>query len=335
MLASVAAIGWPVLDRIRFGDSFAHLAARPLHRDRLHDRGVAARAGSVPRGAISAEEVNAIAFWSLIGAIIGSRLFYVIAHYLRVRQHRPDARDLARRHLAAGRHRGRHPHQRSAGAAATATGSSRWPTRWLRAWPWGSPSDGSAISSSAITWASPRRGSWPGSTRAARSRRRSRASNDAVPGGAPGRPSARRSIAPVRSCWTPGHMIARRASGVHQTALYDMILAAVLFALLWFVQKRSRGARASSPSRSASGTGCERILEDSLRIDKRFWSGSPGSSGRRRRGDHLRRDLLIWWALPSRTPGRAPSPTTRRAVGPRAARRAARPDVERSGRSRA
>ena len=34
--------------------------------------------------------------------------------------------------------------------------------------------------------------------------------------------------------------------GVHQTALYDMILAWILFAILWNGSTRSRAARASS-----------------------------------------------------------------------------------------
>jgi prolipoprotein diacylglyceryltransferase len=57
--------------------------------------------------------------------------------------------------------------------------------------------------------------------------------------------------------------------GVHQTALYDMLLAAVLFAFLWWFIR--------SPRREGIVTltfglwyGAMRLLEDSLRIDKRF-----------------------------------------------------------------
>ena len=92
---------------------------------------------------------------------------------LRFRQRGADARDLARRHLAAGRHRRRRHHQRAGGCAARGTGSSRSPTRWRRRWRWASRWAGSATSSSPTTWASRPAGSWRGSTEVARSRRRS------------------------------------------------------------------------------------------------------------------------------------------------------------------
>jgi hypothetical protein len=76
----LAAIGWPVLDRIRFGSSFA-LSPHGLFIAIGFMTGAWLLGKIGPRRGISVEEVNAIAFWSLIGAIVGARLFYVIAHY--------------------------------------------------------------------------------------------------------------------------------------------------------------------------------------------------------------------------------------------------------------
>ena len=66
-----------------------------------------------------------------------------------------------------------------------------------------------------------------------------------------------------------GGEVVARGIGVHQTALYDMLLAGLLFAFLWWF--------IGSPRREGVATlvfalsyGCIRLLEDSLRIDKRF-----------------------------------------------------------------
>ena len=73
--------------------------------------------------------------------------------------------------------------------------------------------------------------------------------------------------------------VVEQGIGVHQTAMYDMILAGLLFVFLWWFIR--------SPRREGIVTltfglayGCIRLLEDSLRIDKRF-DRSPARSGRR------------------------------------------------------
>ena len=66
MLAQIASIGWPVLDRIRFGDS---IAVSP------HGLGIALGflLGSVwvlkdcPRRGIREEHMSSMLFWALIG----------------------------------------------------------------------------------------------------------------------------------------------------------------------------------------------------------------------------------------------------------------------------
>ena len=75
----LAAIGWHVLERFRFGDS---LAISP------HGLGIAAGylAGSWvflyegrKRG-YPEDAINSIIFWALVGTVIGSRLGYVFTH---------------------------------------------------------------------------------------------------------------------------------------------------------------------------------------------------------------------------------------------------------------
>jgi phosphatidylglycerol:prolipoprotein diacylglycerol transferase len=77
---ALAAIGWPVLDRIHIGSSFA---ISP------HGLGIAVgfllgawwltREG--PKRGVAVDHINSMVFWALVGAIVGARLFYVIAHY--------------------------------------------------------------------------------------------------------------------------------------------------------------------------------------------------------------------------------------------------------------
>jgi phosphatidylglycerol:prolipoprotein diacylglycerol transferase len=74
----LAAIGWPVLDRFRLGD----LAISP------HGIGIAVgfMLGAAifqrraPRWGIRPEHAAQVVFWALIGAIVGARFFYVLAH---------------------------------------------------------------------------------------------------------------------------------------------------------------------------------------------------------------------------------------------------------------
>ncbi len=80
MLAALASIGWPVLDRVHIGRSFA-----------ISPHGVGIAVGFLfgawilgregQRRGVRLEHVNQMVFWALIGAIVGARLFYVIAHW--------------------------------------------------------------------------------------------------------------------------------------------------------------------------------------------------------------------------------------------------------------
>jgi phosphatidylglycerol---prolipoprotein diacylglyceryl transferase len=76
----LGAIGWPILDRF---DLFGDFAISP------HGVGIAVGylfgawilTHEGPKRGVSVEHVNSMVFWSLVGTIIGARLFYVIGHY--------------------------------------------------------------------------------------------------------------------------------------------------------------------------------------------------------------------------------------------------------------
>jgi phosphatidylglycerol:prolipoprotein diacylglycerol transferase len=63
--------------------------------------------------------------------------------------------------------------------------------------------------------------------------------------------------------------VVAQGTGVHQTALYDMLLAAVLFGVLWWFIRQDR-REGMATLLFGIWYGCNRLLEDSLRIDKRF-----------------------------------------------------------------
>jgi phosphatidylglycerol---prolipoprotein diacylglyceryl transferase len=76
----LASIGWPILDRVHLGGTFA-----------ISPHGVGIAVGFLfgawilgregQRRGVRLEHVNQMVFWALIGAIVGARLFYVIAHW--------------------------------------------------------------------------------------------------------------------------------------------------------------------------------------------------------------------------------------------------------------
>jgi phosphatidylglycerol---prolipoprotein diacylglyceryl transferase len=76
----LAAIGWPVLDRIHLLGDFA-----------ISPHGIGIAIGVLfgawiwsvegPKRGVTVEHINTMLFWVLVGAIIGARLFWVIAHW--------------------------------------------------------------------------------------------------------------------------------------------------------------------------------------------------------------------------------------------------------------
>ena len=111
--------------------------------------------------------------------------------------------------------------------------------------------------------------------------------------------------------------------GVHQTALYDMILAWILFAILWNLYKKPRREGVIALTFGLY-YGCCRLLEDSLRIDKRF-GPFTGTSGRRSPSPIISAGILIWWAVQARR-RRDAGPTTATPIRRTTADRMANPN---------
>jgi phosphatidylglycerol:prolipoprotein diacylglycerol transferase len=273
MLVLIASIGWPVLDRIRFGDSFA-ISPHGLFIAIGFMTGAWLLGRIGPRWGVSTETVNGVVFWSLIGAIVGSRLFYVIAHYSEF--------DNVGQMLAIWR----------GGisllggiAGAVIINAIRLRHQGIRFFQVADP----AAPSLALGIAVGRIG-------------------DLIIGDHLGKPTSwllawryeGGTIAPPFSCANEfctaqlqgGHVetVARQSArlvdgagnliaqgvGVHQTALYDMMSAAALFCVLWFVFMRKPRREGILTLTFGLWYGISRIVEDSLRIDKRFF-GLTGS----------------------------------------------------------
>ncbi len=300
MLASLsslglASVGWPVLDRFRFGDAFA---ISP------HGLGIAVgfmiggwllgRIG-VRRG-VSAEHISTMLFWALIGAIVGSRVAYVIAHvsefdspleWLYVWKggisllggiagaiviNIPRMRKYGYRFFQV--------MDPAAVALALGIGIGRIgdliigdhvgkPTSWLLAWTY----RGGNLS--------PPFNCVDGVCQAS------------LQGGY--LEEIQRSSA--RLLDVNGTVLATGV-GVHQTALYDMLLAFALFAILWTLYKKPRREGVITLTFGLY-YGCARLLEDSLRIDKRF-GPFTGSQWTALTVATISAAILIYWAIQAR-----------------------------------
>ena len=309
----VAAVTWPVLDRFRLGDAFA-----------ISPHGIFIAIGfgigawvftklAIQRG-VPEDLANSVVFWSLIGAIVGARVGYVIAHLsefesplewfevwrggisllggiagatianaVSIRRKRYRFRffqiaDTVAPALALGIPIGR------IGDLIIADHLGK-PTSWLLAWRYSSG-----------TIAPPFNEVTPG-----------RFVADLDDG-------LTQQITEAGSKLQDGARVLAEGVGVHQTALYDALLAAVLFAFLWWFIR--------SPRREGMVTltfglwyGLMRLLEDSLRIDKRF-GPLTGSQWTALTVATISAALLIWFAArkpdgpttPPRRPLRGTSP---------------------------
>ena len=282
-MSVLAAIGWPVIDRFRLGDLIAvspHglgiaigflIGASVLVR--IGPRRIVPDDGSRTDEELAArrEEVRAdlekMIFWALVGTIVGARFFYVLAHYSEfsgpIEMLEVWKGGISLLGGIAGAVLINLPRMRKAGygffrvmdpavvclALGIAIGRVGdliigdhlgRPTSWLLAWTY----HGGQL---APPWVCVR------GTCAA-----------TLQGGAI--ETISRTGATLRDA--SGHLVAQGV-GVHQTALYDMILAWALFAVLWRLQKRDRRLGVLTLTFGA-WYGCMRLLEDSVRVDKRF-----------------------------------------------------------------
>jgi phosphatidylglycerol---prolipoprotein diacylglyceryl transferase len=80
VISPLAAIGWPVLDRIHlWGDFAISPHGIGIAVGYLFGAWILSREG--PKRGIALDHLNTMVFWSLIGTIVGARLFYVIGHF--------------------------------------------------------------------------------------------------------------------------------------------------------------------------------------------------------------------------------------------------------------
>jgi phosphatidylglycerol:prolipoprotein diacylglycerol transferase len=310
VLEAIASVGWPVLDRFRFGDS---LAISP------HGLGIAIgfMVGSwlftrlAPRRGISETLANSVVFWSVIGSLVGARVAYVIAHvsdfaspvdWFKIWEGGisllggiagatiANAVNIKRQEY---RFRFFQMADTIAPCLALGIGVGRIgdliigdhlgkPTSWLLAWTYEGGRLAPPFSCGGDTCTATLRGGLA--------------------------ETIDRSGAVLRD----GSAVIARGIGVHQTALYDMLLAGLLFAFLWwFIRSPRREGIATLAF--AFAYGCIRLLEDSLRIDKRF-GPFTGSQWTALIVAILAAGLLIYWAVSKRpgptTPGRREPITT-------------------------
>ena len=313
MLDTIAAVGWPVLDRFRFGDA---LAISP------HGLGIAIgfmtgawlfTKMAVRRG-VPLDAANSIVVWSLIGAVVGSRVAYVIAHVsefaspldwftiwkggISLLGGIAGATIANAVNIKRQTYRFRFFQIADAIAPCLALGIAVGrigdliigdhlgkPTSWLLAW------------------------TYEGGTLAPPFRCFAHRGADGTFCAADLQGDFEMTVDRAGAVLREGSRVVAEGVGVHQTALYDMLLAGLLFAFLWWFIR--------SPRREGVVTltfglayGCIRLLEDSLRIDKRF-GPFTGSQWTALTVAIVATALLVYWAVTKR-----PGPTTPARIEP-------------------
>ncbi len=262
----LASVGWPVIDRFRFGGDFA-ISPHGLLIAIGFMIGAVLFTRLATRRGVERKAIDSVVFWSLVGAIVGARVGYVIAHVSEFESPLEwfeiwnggisllggisgatiaNAVNIRRFEL-----RFFQVADSIAPALAMGIGIGRIgdliiadhlgkPTSWLLAW------------------------TYKGGT-----------------------------VAPPFSCSNEvcqaqlqdGHLqilersgsrlldgtgqIISEGVGLHQTAMYDMLLAWLLFGVLWWFISKARREGVTALL-FTTWYGCARLLEDSLRIDKRF-----------------------------------------------------------------
>ncbi len=310
MLHSLASIGWPVLDRFRFGDSFA-ISPHGIFIAIGFMTGAWLLGRIAPRWGVSEEDAQGIVFWSLIGSIVGARLFYVIAHFSEfdsvVEMLKIWEGGISLLGGIAGGVIVNVPRVRRAGyrffqvadpvAPSLALGIAvgrlgdliiadhlGTPTSWLLAWQY----KGGTIAPPFSCQDELCQAGLQGDRLETISREVARLLDE-----------------------TTGRVLAEGV-GVHQTALYDMLSASVLFGVLFLVMMRKPRREGILTLTFGLWYGLSRIVEDSLRIDKRFF-GLTGSQWTALTVATISAALLVWFAARPRSDapsGGGPEPDT-------------------------
>jgi phosphatidylglycerol:prolipoprotein diacylglycerol transferase len=269
----VAAIGWPVIDRFHLlGDLAISPHGIGIAVGYLFGAWILSREG--PKRGVSVEHINSMVFWSLIGTIVGARLFYVIGHFS---EFDSIAEMLALWNggltllggIAGGvlvniplfRRYGYSFFQVMDGAVIGLAFGIAFgrigdliigdhlgkPTSWLLAWQY---QGGSLAGFDCTSVADTCRATLEGSQVLEITRQGATLSS------------------------STGEMLATGV-GVHQTALYDMISATLLFLLLYVLSRTPRRLGVLTLV-FAAWYGTSRVIEDFLRVDKRIF-GMTGS----------------------------------------------------------
>jgi phosphatidylglycerol---prolipoprotein diacylglyceryl transferase len=295
-LSGLAAIGWPVLDRFRLGDVFA---ISP------HGIGIAIGFGIGawllgrlgPRRGLDDQHIGSMVAWALVGTVVGARLFYVIAHVSDfdnpIEWFEVWNGGISLLGGIAGATVVNVPKMRrygyrffqvmdpaviclSLGIAIGRIGDLvigdhlGKPTSWLLAWTYhGGNLAAPFHCAEGVCTASLQDSRIEVVTRTG-----------------------------ARLLDASGTVIAQGV-GVHQTALYDMIGAWTLFAFLWWLAKRPRREGVLALT-FGLWYGCMRLIEDSLRIDKRFL-GLTGSQWTALTVATISAVTLIVWGVRSRS----------------------------------
>ena len=299
---AIAAIGWPVLDRIHLGGSFA-ISPHGLGIAIGFLLGAVLLTRLAPSRGIDPDHISTMIFWALVGAVVGARLFYVIAHFsefANVGQMLAVWRGgISLLGGIAGAILVNLPLVRRYGyrffqvmdpaAIALAFGISIGrigdlvigdhlgkPTSWLLAWTY----HGGTLAPPYVC-------------------RAGRCVADLLNGS--------QQIVITRAGATlfgaNGNVI-ERGAGVHQTALYDIVSASILFVVLWRLNRRPRREGVLTLT-FGLWYGATRFITDFLRIDKRFF-GLTGSQWTALTVAILSAAILIWWATrPRAGPDRA------------------------------
>lgn len=304
MTTVLASIGWPILDRMHlFGDFAISPHGIGIAVGFLFGAWILGREGA--RRGISIEHVNTMVFWALVGAIVGARLFYVIAHWSQF-DGIVDALAIWRGGISllggiAGaiffnlplmRRYGYGFFQVMDGAVIGLAFGIAFgrigdliigdhlgkPTSWLLAFRYegGLPAGFSCLAG---------------------------VCRETLQGGQ--QVVYSRTGATLLSA--TGEKLATGV-GLHQTALYDMISATLLFLVLYLLSRRRR-REAILTLTFGAWYGAMRVVEDFLRVDKRFF-GLTGSQWTGLTVSTICVLTLAWWAVARRRSGepREPAP---------------------------